>query len=621
MSDYEPQPELDDELLSAYLDDELSPAERAAVESRLSEDPSAQQLLHQLRSVSEAVQALPQEVVGHDMRESILRKAEQARESALMPGLRAVGEHADAPNGEAAATLDAAPKFTLGQTRRGWIWASLAVAAALLIMVFGREPERDKLPAVAQRDDRAPEARGFGRDLVIRAPNEPTATEPAAPAGATDGAAPAPSNSSWQLTTAPTDMEAAPAPTSGPPQLGARSLALESATDIPSAPAPAPSPAQPAEENRLHYGAYADRAARPATNKDESLAEGGAEMPATDHLAAATPAIELQDLSQANELGDASVAGKPAPADEAPPVEEQLVVVRVHAKRAALESKTFDQLLERNGIEVDSAVEDAGTTNVAQETRSARRYVENGQAAAAGEPAPEQRKEDATVEAVLVEASPAAIASCMDGLNKDVENFVGLVVDDTRAVKAQSATEAARDPQMFAKQQLAENLELSKYNRGTVPAEPESLARDKSSYFYRSGGGGFGGGRQGYGADGGRLGGYGGGERELQQQQVRLFRARNTPTESKSGVAVRFNDWGTNPEPQAGRVGQLSVRGGMTDRNEAPAAASFKAQELRREMKESEQAAADNKLQVLFLFSCEDSAAATPTTPSRGKAQ
>ena len=53
------QHELDDELLSAYIDGELSDSERAAVEARLASDPEAQHLLHQLRSVSQDVQSLP----------------------------------------------------------------------------------------------------------------------------------------------------------------------------------------------------------------------------------------------------------------------------------------------------------------------------------------------------------------------------------------------------------------------------------------------------------------------------------------------------------------------------------------------------------------------------------
>ena len=160
MSDYDRQPELDDELLSAYLDDELSPEERAAVEARLAADPSAQQLLHQLRAVCEAVQALPQEVVGHDMRESILHKAEERETIGPLGRMRSAGEHADPSNGQPVTALDDAPKFTFGRTRRGWVWASLAIAAALLIMVFGREPERDQLADVAQNEDRLSDARG-----------------------------------------------------------------------------------------------------------------------------------------------------------------------------------------------------------------------------------------------------------------------------------------------------------------------------------------------------------------------------------------------------------------------------------------------------------------------------
>src|ERR1700755_3209992 len=68
------QPVLEDELLSAYLDDELSPEERAAVEARLASDPDAQQLLHQLRSVSQSVQATPQVPAARDFRAEILRR-------------------------------------------------------------------------------------------------------------------------------------------------------------------------------------------------------------------------------------------------------------------------------------------------------------------------------------------------------------------------------------------------------------------------------------------------------------------------------------------------------------------------------------------------------------------
>src|SRR5688572_24685920 len=207
MSDYDRQSELDDELLSAYLDDELSPEDRAAVEARLATDPSAQQLLHQLRAVSEAVQALPQEVVGHDMRESILHQANAARRSATAAGLRAADEHADVSNGQPSTSLDDAPKLTIGRTRRGWVWASLAIAAALLIMVFGREPERDRLPVVAQHqdNDQLRNARGGATDLEVRALNEPAASV------AEFESAPPPDNRfGWQARATETRAEPAP---------------------------------------------------------------------------------------------------------------------------------------------------------------------------------------------------------------------------------------------------------------------------------------------------------------------------------------------------------------------------------------------------------------------------
>src|SRR3954467_1830534 len=83
MSDKPSNHELDDELLSAYLDGELSADERAAVEVRLAADPAAQQLLHELRSVSQSVQAMPTESLGRDLSQDIIRRA---REVAPTPG-------------------------------------------------------------------------------------------------------------------------------------------------------------------------------------------------------------------------------------------------------------------------------------------------------------------------------------------------------------------------------------------------------------------------------------------------------------------------------------------------------------------------------------------------------
>ena len=85
MSDLEAA-NFDDELLSAYLDDELTPEERARVEERLAADPAARQLLDELRAVSRAMKDLPPATLGADLRETVLRRAERAM---LVSGERA----------------------------------------------------------------------------------------------------------------------------------------------------------------------------------------------------------------------------------------------------------------------------------------------------------------------------------------------------------------------------------------------------------------------------------------------------------------------------------------------------------------------------------------------------
>ena len=53
--------EFDDELLSAYVDDELTAEERATVEERLRCDPEAARLVEELRVLSKSLQAMPRE--------------------------------------------------------------------------------------------------------------------------------------------------------------------------------------------------------------------------------------------------------------------------------------------------------------------------------------------------------------------------------------------------------------------------------------------------------------------------------------------------------------------------------------------------------------------------------
>ncbi len=71
-----------DELLSAYLDGELTGDEQALVEERLASDPSAQQLLDDLAMMREDLQSLPTYSLPHDLSERVLQQAEHEM---LMP--------------------------------------------------------------------------------------------------------------------------------------------------------------------------------------------------------------------------------------------------------------------------------------------------------------------------------------------------------------------------------------------------------------------------------------------------------------------------------------------------------------------------------------------------------
>lgn len=70
-------PEVRGELISAYLDGELTPEERADVERCLAEDPACRQLYEELRAMRGAFEALPQFNLGDDFASGILAAAER----------------------------------------------------------------------------------------------------------------------------------------------------------------------------------------------------------------------------------------------------------------------------------------------------------------------------------------------------------------------------------------------------------------------------------------------------------------------------------------------------------------------------------------------------------------
>ena len=134
--------DFDDELLSAYVDDELSAAERAQVEARLRDDPQARQLVEELRSLSSAIRALPRETLGRDLRASIQAEILHAKADDDARNVLPMSQHNRWAN-----------------YRRGLIWSAITVAAALMLMVFQPEETNHEIGDVAQANRKEQTAR------------------------------------------------------------------------------------------------------------------------------------------------------------------------------------------------------------------------------------------------------------------------------------------------------------------------------------------------------------------------------------------------------------------------------------------------------------------------------
>jgi hypothetical protein len=73
----------DNELISAYLDGELTDAEQAQVEQMLAASPAARRLLDEMRALGTSLQSLPQRKLGEDLSKSVLQAAASRQSNGL----------------------------------------------------------------------------------------------------------------------------------------------------------------------------------------------------------------------------------------------------------------------------------------------------------------------------------------------------------------------------------------------------------------------------------------------------------------------------------------------------------------------------------------------------------
>ncbi|MEM8864019.1 MAG: zf-HC2 domain-containing protein [Planctomycetota bacterium] len=142
-----------DELLSAYLDGELSDAERTAVEKRLASDAGARQTLEQLRELSTTLRDLPPAKPNPSLRDAVLQQVEQDLDTRLAVSPRTTNDANASADSQSAGGAFASLPF--GRSRRGWAWAAAAVAASLLLVVFSPDqpqPGQADIDVLARND-------------------------------------------------------------------------------------------------------------------------------------------------------------------------------------------------------------------------------------------------------------------------------------------------------------------------------------------------------------------------------------------------------------------------------------------------------------------------------------
>lgn len=433
MTDNTHQSEFDDELLSAYLDDELSPAERARVDERLAADPAARALMEQMRAVSLAVRRLPVEKLDVDLRESILARAEQAKQTDNAKFARFPAESSSNVSPATTPEIDR-PRLSFGRTRRGWFWAGLAVAAAIL-MAFILPKDHGQNVAVRRKPASDEPRFGAAEMRAVPAPASPVdqvAQDAPAPA-------PVPANEAAPAAAQVADLYA-----------GAPSRGMAAPQPAPSAQANAPLSEIPTES------AFGRRAAEPAARYAPPM-----EAPADDALGRGTNFSAPPAAAMAGGRSGAKVA-----ADGAPTVEQDFVIVHVSATPEAIENKSFEQMLASNGIAFDEP---------AREEEAVESTLPGGQTA--GALADESKAIDtatpvAQVEMVLVEAPTEQITACLNTLRNDAANYVAVEVE------GDAPQQSAR-----VRQQVAA-LNLSQFSRGAISLQQkERYAPVKNNYF------------------------------------------------------------------------------------------------------------------------------------------
>lgn len=382
------QPDDLSELLSAYLDGELTADEQARVEARLNQSAEFRQLHEELRAVRANIDSLPRYQLDSDFAASVLRRAERAM--LATPAVKPLTARIDASVMRPEA---ATPRDRVVRGLRAFRWSIVALAVALLIMIFN-PGEQQKEPNVALVKDRSDES----------------AQKEASPAAN-------------RVTTGDGEMIAAPAKLRAleavPPGRAVQAdgaeeeVAAEKQSDAPAAALPQQGLARKSAMATPADAAYDAEAV--ATEADKDLhgdplgGVGGGKFAADDRAKRIDRDEATAGEPRLRQQSKEPLAGRrAASAERAIPADALVVQCDISAEAA--KSQVFEQLLAEQQIELTDAQAAAGQLKARED----------------------KPKEDALADAVqpmqaiLVEASPAQVSATLAALQARDDQFLSL---------------------------------------------------------------------------------------------------------------------------------------------------------------------------------------------------
>jgi len=406
------------ELLSAYLDDELTAVEQAEVERLLAADPAARQTLDELRALSATLQALPRQKLGEDLSPQVLRAVERRMLTGEGPG-------------ESRLTIGAPAPLTRSIFRRvlnprGLVWAGLAVSVAVVILIH----EQRQQGPLADRSGREVAVAPVVAEKSNREPGPPPSIRAAHDEEAANMAKPPPPTPVAKLPVDRSRIERADERAAGaaPAEPERRELPGRAGKTGPAATVGGMAESEP-----------------PATKRGPLVGKGGVGPDFSPDNALAAPAPKFFVKNQ-RKAGQKKSDGTPMSGGQNMSAKQEMLVVNCDISPDAFKQQTFDQLLVANSIPPQQ--QQRGRIDLSRDADVA--LIESKIAEKALQKATDDGKarptkpKDSEVDLVYVEATPAQIEATIAGLSARPEVFLSVSIEPKQNESAQRFQRYAR---------------------------------------------------------------------------------------------------------------------------------------------------------------------------------